>query len=171
MRGDIKGRHETWTAHLFPFNYFQVSAYAWQIENFLRYFSRDSFLFLTFEEVAAGLDSVKQKCAAFLDLDLARFEPRPVRRRNETVQYKLPALQYLHYLRGPLRQIVPDPIARQLRLWERRYFVKDPNIRFDEPTHGILCRLFTAEIDRVAELTGLDLASWRKTGALASRSQ
>jgi hypothetical protein len=168
-KGDIKGRYETWTTHLFPFNYFQVSAYARQIENFLNYFPRNNFLFLTFEEVTAGQDTVKQKCAAFLGLDPAGFGPGPARRRNETVRYKLPVLQYLHYLRGPLRQIVPDPIASRLRNWERRYFVQDSTIRFDEPTHQILCRLYAGEIDRVAQLTGIDLASWKKIAAPASR--
>ena len=162
-QGDIKGRHETWTAHLFPFNYFQVSAYARQIENFLHYFSRNNFLFLTFEEVTASQDTVKQKCAAFLDLDPAGFDADPVRRRNETVQYKLSVLQYLHCLRGPLRRIVPDPIAVRLRNWERRYFVQDSTIRFDEPTRQILCRLYAGEIDRVAQLTGLNLDSWKES--------
>lgn len=155
--GDIIGRHDTWTEYLFPFNYFQVSAYAWQIENYLKHFPRERFLFLTFEEVTRDQDGVKRKCAAFLDLDSAGFGTKPLRQRRETLQYKLPALQSLQYLRGPLRCIVPEPIAHRLRQFERRYLVEVPNMKFDDGTCRVLSRLYAPEIDRVAELTGLDL--------------
>lgn len=159
--GKIVERYDTWAKYFFPFNYFKVSAYSWQIENFLKYFPEDRFLFMRFKDVAGDQESVKKEIAAFLDINPDGFDPEPEVFKNETVQYKVPALRVIKYLKGPLRHIVPEPIADSLRTIERKYLTEKPEMKFDENTYRLLSDMFSDEIDRVAEITGLDLKYWK----------
>lgn len=154
-------RYNTWTQYQFPFNYFKVSAYSWQIENFLRYFPEDRFLFMRFKDVARDQEDTKKQLAAFLDIDPDGFASEPAMIKNETLRYKIPALRFIKYLKEPLRHVVPEPIAGHLRTAERKYLTEKPDMAFDEHTYRLLCDIFSDEIDRVAEITGLDIEFWK----------
>jgi hypothetical protein len=164
--GSIIERYDTWTKYEFPFNYFKVSAYSWQIENFLKYFPEDRFLFMRFKDVARDQERTKKQLAEFLDIDPDGFAAEPEMIMNETLQYRVPALRFIKYLKGPLRHVVPEPIADRLRNVERKYLTEKPVMKFDEHTYRLLCDIFSDEIDRVAEITGLDLKFWKDFPAI-----
>jgi hypothetical protein len=64
--------------------YLRASRYAFQLERYLAFFSKEQFLVLTTSEFAQAPRQVLERCWYFLGLDAARAPATEIRRRNES---------------------------------------------------------------------------------------
>ena len=159
--GHINPRNPSWDPYLYPFNYFYLGCYARQIENFFKIFPRENFMFLTFEQATRDQDAVRNKLSEFLDLDPEKFAPLEDVWTYKTLKYKKGAPLLLH-LKKPLKMLLPRPIIERLKVFEEKSLMEKPDYRFATDTYNKLLKIFLPEIDRAAEITGLNLDHWKK---------
>lgn len=147
--------------------YIDVSRYDFQIERYLKVFSRDRFHFVQFEDYVSDPLSRLPALLQWIGATMPdRFDPRPefdaATNKKETRKAIMPFVNRVAKRPGLVREIVKKvvPPGQHHRLAN---LMSKPVPRPQIPTHVkqmLLERHFAESIDRTSELTGLDLSNW-----------
>lgn len=159
--GSIQSRNATWSQYGFPFNYFFVSCYSKHIADYFKYFPKNRFLFLTFEQVTRRQREVVQRVAAFLTVDPFDFSVDTIIHANPSLVYRNRIAKALSPLAITLGHMLPEKVWSQVKLAGRKWLMTNPQYRFPNGTYQRLLGMFLPEIQRVERLTGLDLSTWK----------
>jgi hypothetical protein len=139
--------------------------YSRYLKRFLEYFERERILGLVFEETFADLDVTKEKLAAFLGIDAARFPADAgARQVNPSSVPSHGAVSGFVVKTGRrLRRLGLEPavdMARRLGI-QKVIARGKPLPRIDPELRAELSKAYEGEFDELERLLGIDLARWR----------
>lgn len=146
--------------------------YTEQLERYFRFFPRDRFLILIFEEAVSNHQATIQKLAAFLEVDPHGFDLNRMKQKvNPSYLPRLPGLysstvKVKRYLqRKDLGRILTTAEKLGLHQAARSVFrFRGPRAQLpelDEKARNRLADLYAPEIRSLEELLDMDLSIWR----------
>jgi hypothetical protein len=143
--------------------YFRNGQYARCVREYLRYFKRDQFLFLLFEDLAAEhFQATAARLMEFLDI-----EPIGIAPTRENVSRKIgarPLVRFKRTQRGLMRllkSMLPKPWQQELRdRYDRTISqpVAYPPMKIE--TRRMLLDLYRSDIRELQDIIGRDLSHW-----------
>jgi Sulfotransferase domain len=147
--------------------------YAEQLQRFFRFFSRDQFLILIFEEAISTHQATIQKLSKFLDIDPKGFDPDRMKHKvNPSYLPRMPRL-YASYVstrqllvKRNLGRIITT--AQKLGLLDagrslaRFRGPRSELPKIDEKSRERLSALYSREIQNLGALLGRELSIWTR---------
>ena len=148
--------------------------YSRYLKEYLRYFDREQFLPLVFEDVFTDISKTKNKVADFLDIQADKF---PLADKTEKVNAStVPAHQSLYGFvvktGRKLRKRNLEPVVDfVMRLGIQRFLSKgEPLQPLDKELKQRLSKAYHDEFNELEECMQVDLSSWRNERAYKERT-
>lgn len=141
--------------------------YAKELAHYLKYFDKQKFCFLVFEESVNNVDLTKQKLANFLDVDITKFpENSGSSKVNQTYLPKFKKLNELSCnVRMKLVELDLDWLVNLVKLLGfQRLLEVGSNYTLSpmsRETKLHLHNIFENDIEKLEQLFGVDLGIWR----------
>lgn len=143
--------------------YFSSGLYYEQVKRYIEFFG-SSVLVLTFDGLVSDLNGTYQKVCRFLDIDLQPVQPRVM---NPSKTVMLPALQFLlrkcnHRFLRMRRVHLKKDLSKKERdqLLRVGQLEKKPK-KIDPALKNELMKRYAEDLNRLSELTKLDLSAWQ----------
>lgn len=144
--------------------YFYPGLYGFQIERWLKYFPRDSFLFLKLDHLKSRPQKTVQKVFRFLGISYD-IKVDTSKRKNVTGKPRFhfirKMLRNIPKLRKLFKLIVPLHFQHQIQRRMNNFFVESYNEgkpQISDETAKELKEYYYEDINRVEKLTGLDIS-------------
>ena len=152
-----EGWHHIW-------HYTAMSRYGEQLRHVLRVFPRDQVLVLRYDDLVADPDALLGRVYGFLGLPSIRHDVTPDPHRSGEPRIKL--VSRIVSTHHPVKKVVAPLIPPALRHRLRRAVVRRNVVRgsYGDETRRRLLTSFSADLELLEELTGLDVSPWRATG-------
>lgn len=146
--------------------YIERGYYGRQISEFLKYFSRENFLFLVFEDdIIRNREATFKTVQEFIGVSFHKLDTNI--HSNEAGEFKSEAVTNLvrkpNFAKRVLKMIIPSGSVRKS---VRKYFIKQnmkpvKTSKLDEATRKMLIEKYFAEdIALTRQITGRDLNNW-----------
>jgi hypothetical protein len=127
-------------------NWIESGYYYYWIKNFLKYFDKEQFLFLKYEDLNVNSKSFINQIFDFLEVD-KNFEPT-------TLSKKINKAGVGQYVQQDNSKIIGDKLNDKIYKTEYELGMK-PEIR------DVLNSIYREENEKLEELLGIDLSDWR----------
>ena len=140
--------------------YFRSGLYGQQITRYFEWFPRDRFLFLTFDQLKEDGYEVLHKICDFLDISWFPNPPE-LTVHNEGTSVRSPRLAYwMHHRLDPFLKRYSIPGRNRLTRWLCTKNVQAFTPPMNEGTRRALLAGYESDLQKVEELTNLDLSAW-----------
>ena len=149
-----------------PGNYLFTGDYAGQARCYLRFFPRESFLFIRNDDLASDPQGVFDQVCEFLELPTVTLPPELLQARHNVGFQLTPAgrllwkltgsRSFFNRLVGGVRKLTPQFVRPMLA----RVIARPPRQLSDDQRARLLA-VFQQPIDDIEQLSGLDLSAWR----------
>jgi len=149
------------------FSYISRGLYLNQLERYLEYFDRNSFLFLSFEsDIRSNLDSTVYRIEEFLGIGHELLSSNV--HSNAASEVRSKSIQRLTRGDSILKKIIKKVLGNSARAKIKKYLINlneskrnkseslDPDLRSQ-----LMTTYFSQEIPALEKLTGLDLSNWK----------
>jgi len=149
------GWHHIW-------HYTAMGRYGEQLRHVLRVFPRDQVLVLRYDDLVSDADALLAQVYGFLDLPAIRHDVTPDPHRSGEPRVKL--LSRIVSTHHPVKKVLSPVVPAALRQRLRRAIVRRNVVRgsYSDATRRRLQASFQADLDVLAELTGLDVSPWQR---------
>lgn len=141
-------------------HYARRGFYAEQLEPFLNAFPSDQVLILLHDDLRRDPQGLLERLCGFLEIDPA-IRDETEQRQNQSLVPRSPAHARLRQLARPAAAVssraLPRGAERRLRRWFQR---KTLGPTISDADYRRLQRAYSADVERLAGMTGLDLSAW-----------
>ena len=146
--------------------YFYPGLYGFQVEHWLKYFTRGSFLFLKLSDLSYQPHNTVRRVFEFLDIS-SDFEVDTDRQKNVTGKPRFRSLRKMlrsiPKLRPIFRALVPLHLQHAVQRRINQFFVAPYDQRkpqLDDAAASKVRRFYRDDLARFEELTGLNVSEW-----------
>ena len=134
-------------------NFILTSSYNYQIEDYLKYFEKSQFLFITTEGLKKNPNYTLNKICDFLEVDNFDFTSKTIPRNQSSDKY---LIKYY----DQARSILPKKLMKLYHWFFYFLSIKIKRPEFDHETKEFLRSELSSDIAKFRETSGLELKEW-----------
>lgn len=135
-------------------NYILTSSYMFQLNEYLTYYNKSQFLFITTEELQSNLNGTLNKICDFLNVDNYNFEEKVISRNKSSEKFLIKKYDVV-------KRFLPRQLMKLYHLLFYYVNIKIERPNLDVKTIQFLKHSLKEDSEEFVKFTGIDGAKWK----------